>query len=180
MSEKKSDPVNHPEHYTQYEHEVIELTERLDFCLGNAVKYILRAPFKGKEVEDLNKALWYLQRYLKRNVWHKHSDETKELAMTFKNDIVDLIMNDDIGMAISEIGEILTEKRLAKLEEENELLKRRLQECEDLQEKQDEACKEGLDDIIKRLVNRTPDHYYTWQIAPMEIERDNVGNWIVR
>ena len=58
----KYDNVEHPLHYNQYPHEVIELTENLGFCLGNAVKYILRAPFKGKEVEDLQKAKWYLNR----------------------------------------------------------------------------------------------------------------------
>lgn len=59
------DPVNHPSHYTQYEHEVIELTEQLDFCVGNACKYILRSPYKGNEIQDLNKALWYIDRSMK-------------------------------------------------------------------------------------------------------------------
>lgn len=44
------DPVNHPSHYTQYEHEVIELTEQPDFCVGNACKYILRSPYKSNEI----------------------------------------------------------------------------------------------------------------------------------
>lgn len=57
------DMVNHPQHYAEhYEHEVIELTELLSFCLGNAVKYLLRAPYKGGEKEDLQKAEWYLRR----------------------------------------------------------------------------------------------------------------------
>ena len=39
-----TDLVNHPQHYAEhYDHEVIELTQHLSFCLGNAVKYILRA-----------------------------------------------------------------------------------------------------------------------------------------
>lgn len=62
MSEVKYDNISKPFHYNQFSHEVIELTECLGFCLGNAVKYILRAPFKGKEVEDLQKAKWYLNR----------------------------------------------------------------------------------------------------------------------
>lgn len=61
------DAVNHPPHYKQYRHEVIELTENLDFCVGNACKYILRAPFKGNERQDLEKALWYMER-AKRNI----------------------------------------------------------------------------------------------------------------
>ena len=63
-----SDPVNHPSHYTWLPNgvEVIDITEHLGFCLGNAVKYILRADHKGKPVEDLRKALWYIRRELKR------------------------------------------------------------------------------------------------------------------
>lgn len=58
-----TDLVNHPQHYAEhYDHEVIELTQHLSFCLGNAVKYILRAPFKGTELLDLQKAEWYVRR----------------------------------------------------------------------------------------------------------------------
>lgn len=58
-----TDLVNHPQHYAEhYDHEVIELTQHLSFCLGNAVKYILRAPFKGTEILDLQKAEWYVRR----------------------------------------------------------------------------------------------------------------------
>jgi len=38
----------------------------MNFCLGNAVKYIWRADEKGKAVEDLKKAVWYLQREISR------------------------------------------------------------------------------------------------------------------
>lgn len=61
------DAVHHPAHYTRYQYEVIELTENLDFCVGNACKYILRAPFKGNEKQDLEKALWYMER-AKKNI----------------------------------------------------------------------------------------------------------------
>ena len=63
-----ADPVNNPAHYTQGGVEVIELTENLNFCRGNAVKYICRAGIKDpdKEVEDLEKAKWYIERELKR------------------------------------------------------------------------------------------------------------------
>lgn len=54
------DPVNHPAHYCAYKREVIELTRYLDFTVGNAVKYILRAPFKGNYLQDMQKALWYI------------------------------------------------------------------------------------------------------------------------
>lgn len=60
------DPVNHPSHYTQFPVEVIELTRHLDFCSGNVVKYVCRASFKGKELEDLKKARWYLEDRIKQ------------------------------------------------------------------------------------------------------------------
>ena len=54
-----SDPIHNPAHYTQYPVQPIEISRHLSFLLGNAVKYVLRAPFKGG-VEDCNKALKYL------------------------------------------------------------------------------------------------------------------------
>ena len=61
-----SDAVNHPSHYTDGNIEVIEYIEdkKLDYCLGNAVKYISRAGKKdpAKEIEDLQKADWYINR----------------------------------------------------------------------------------------------------------------------
>lgn len=62
------DPVNHPKHYTSHPSgvEVIEITEHMNFCLGNAVKYILRADLKGNAIEDLQKAVWYVNREIQR------------------------------------------------------------------------------------------------------------------
>ena len=68
--ENKNDPVNHPSHYTDGKIEVINYIEDKDlgFCLGNAVKYISRAGKKdqSKEVEDLQKAAWYIQRKIEQ------------------------------------------------------------------------------------------------------------------
>jgi hypothetical protein len=64
-----NDPVNRPSHYTDGKIEVIEFIEdkKLGFCLGNAIKYIARAGKKNpdKTIEDINKAIWYLNRYIK-------------------------------------------------------------------------------------------------------------------
>ena len=61
------DPVNHPAHYTDGKFECIDFIESwgLGFHLGNAVKYITRAGKKDpkKKKEDLEKALWYLERF---------------------------------------------------------------------------------------------------------------------
>lgn len=58
------DAVNHPQHYVSHPSgvECITVTEHMGFNLGNAVKYIWRADLKGKSIEDLNKAIWYIQR----------------------------------------------------------------------------------------------------------------------
>lgn len=62
------DAVNHPSHYTSGKIEVIDFIEdqKLPMHLGNAVKYICRAGKKdpAKIKEDLQKAIWYLQRYV--------------------------------------------------------------------------------------------------------------------
>jgi hypothetical protein len=59
-----ADLINHPAHYTRFPVEVIEITENLDFCRGNAVKYLCRAGLKSKDTEmmDLLKAQWYVNR----------------------------------------------------------------------------------------------------------------------
>ena len=65
-----NDVVNHPAHYTDGKIEVIEFIEDkgLNFHRGNAVKYISRAGKKdpAKEIEDLKKAIWYLNREIGR------------------------------------------------------------------------------------------------------------------
>jgi hypothetical protein len=65
------DPVNHPSHYggENNPYEAIKIIEahNLGFHLGNAVKYILRAGKKGDASEDIKKAIWYLERELKKS-----------------------------------------------------------------------------------------------------------------
>lgn len=68
-SDQENDAVNHPSHYTAYKGlEIIDLTEQMNFNRGNAVKYIARAGLKdeSKEIEDLEKAQWYLAREIER------------------------------------------------------------------------------------------------------------------
>ncbi len=58
-----SDAVHHPPHYTGHPSgvECIEITRHMNFCLGNAFKYIWRAGFKGNAIEDLEEARRYIQ-----------------------------------------------------------------------------------------------------------------------
>lgn len=60
------DMINSPPHYNTGKIEVINfiLDQRLSYLAGNVVKYICRAPHKGKELEDLQKARWYLNRLM--------------------------------------------------------------------------------------------------------------------
>ena len=57
------DNVNHPSHYNHGNIEVIDAINdwKLNFALGNVVKYVARADHKGKPVEDLKKAKFYLE-----------------------------------------------------------------------------------------------------------------------
>lgn len=71
------DPVNRPKHYTSHPSgvEVIDITEHMNFCLGNVVKYVLRAEHKGNTLEDLKKARWYLNREIDRREHEANMDE---------------------------------------------------------------------------------------------------------
>jgi hypothetical protein len=56
------DQVNNPKHYTSHPSgiECLEITRHMGFNLGNVMKYIWRADLKGKDIEDLEKAAFYL------------------------------------------------------------------------------------------------------------------------
>jgi hypothetical protein len=68
VSANMTDNVNNPKHYTAHPSgiEAIEVTEHMNFCLGNAMKYIWRADLKHDAIEDLEKARWYLDREIAR------------------------------------------------------------------------------------------------------------------
>ena len=68
MPNDKSDNPISPSHYKQGKIEVIDFLDdqNLNFRLSNAIKYICRSPYKGTQVEDLKKAIWYLEREVKK------------------------------------------------------------------------------------------------------------------
>ena len=85
-----ADMVNHPPHYADhYRVEVIELTQELGFCTGNAVKYILRSPWKGAYIEDLRKAAWYIERQRSRGLDEYYGPEERQLWMSFLGDLAE-------------------------------------------------------------------------------------------
>lgn len=94
-----SDNVNHPSHYTDGNIEVIDFIEdkKLNYHRGNALKYLCRAGKKdpAKEVEDLQKAVWYINREIQRLEAQKQRDaraeELRAVGVTFADDLRRLI-----------------------------------------------------------------------------------------
>ncbi len=59
--------VDHPKHYNHIDgKEAIDICEHFNFNKGNAIKYIWRSGHKSDEIQDLNKAIWYIQREIDR------------------------------------------------------------------------------------------------------------------
>lgn len=79
--------VDHPTHYNQIQGvECIEVIEQLNlgFHLSNALKYIWRCKDKGKKVEDLKKAIWYLEREIANTERMQHVEETTNTTAFFR------------------------------------------------------------------------------------------------
>lgn len=68
IQQNDHDPVNAPRHYRSHPSgvECIQVTEHMNFCIGNAIKYLWRADEKNDAIEDLRKARWYIDREIKR------------------------------------------------------------------------------------------------------------------
>jgi hypothetical protein len=87
------DNVNHPKHYTQHPSgiECIQITEFYNFNVGNAIKYLWRAGLKAensesvhdREIEDLKKAAWYIDREIARL-----NGDTITTSVLFENETV--------------------------------------------------------------------------------------------
>ena len=97
-----SDSVNHPAHYNGFSNgaEVIDIAENLSFNLGNAVKYCARAGRKDKDktIEDLNKAIWYIEREIERlghTLPQTQSLEDRVSALEKKVKVIDRNMDVD-------------------------------------------------------------------------------------
>ena len=78
MRDELKETVNHPPHYATHPSgvEAVDIAEHLSFNLGNAFKYVWRAKKKGKQEEDLEKAIWYLEREVR---FFKLTGENMEL-----------------------------------------------------------------------------------------------------
>lgn len=89
MPKEKPDNVNQPSHYTAGRFETIEVIEDIiqhydnpieAFLVGTVIKYVSRAPLKGRQQEDLEKAQWYLNRLVS-----KQSSPVPTAADTVRN-----------------------------------------------------------------------------------------------
>lgn len=63
-----SNNVEHPKHYNSHPANVecIDIVEHFSFNIGNVIKYVWRAEYKGNELEDLKKAEFYIRREIER------------------------------------------------------------------------------------------------------------------
>ena len=99
------DNVNHPSHYTDRKIEVISYIEdkNLNYHRGNAVKYISRAGKKNadKEIEDLEKARWYINREIERITGQKR----KQVHIALEEGVAEkryyLILNESFCIEIT-------------------------------------------------------------------------------
>lgn len=113
------DNVNNPKYYAMANKhlvlEPIDICEKYSFCQGNAIKYLLRYENKNG-VEDLKKALWYLNRILNENlkIWYPDGGLDKALIKQYKKShpIAYMVMDGDIDDAKNAV-----EKAIAKAAE---------------------------------------------------------------
>lgn len=94
------DNVNHPQHYTSHPSgcECIEIAEHYDFCIGNAIKYLWRNGLKSeegisnkdKQIEDLKKAIWYINRKINLIQREDKSDIKSEIKSEITGNIFTL------------------------------------------------------------------------------------------
>lgn len=125
------DRVNHPKHYAGVPAmiECIDITRHLPFALGNAVKYLWRAGKKGgpeQEIEDLEKAQWYLDDW---ECWREHLPEVDFSAALgilhtissddmdpMRWDAIDFVLHEDMWNAKDTIDDWINEakRRLSK------------------------------------------------------------------
>lgn len=99
-----NEAVNHPSHYTYGSIETIDMIESCGwlphFCAGNALKYLTRHEHKGKKIEDLEKANWYISKLIeyytekaeKKTTFEQTQESPKEIESSkspigFKNNL---------------------------------------------------------------------------------------------
>lgn len=111
------DMVNSPKHYTGYSMvvEPIIICKELSFCIGNAVKYIVRAGLKGapeKEREDYKKAGYYITAGATESISETALQVFNIVKDAFPEDkrhIIELLLNEDTMDAYTEVNKKIEE-----------------------------------------------------------------------
>ena len=205
-----NDNVNHPSHYTDGKIEVIDFIEdkNLNFHRGNAVKYIARAGKKNpeKEVEDLEKAVWYTNREIQRisgqsknSVLLDHLEALKKFinGEWVDTDIIQTILGIDFSTGLKMFDFSRTaewnpaplngQKITTKFRLKTVLLTQKVEKLEaDIKEFERETDKETVTNlkhvcrVFERALNNAlgVDHAYTdaYKAAEEEIKREDVEN----
>ena len=96
-----NDVVNSPKHYCSSKSgvECIEVAEHMNFCLGNAMKYIWRAGLKegGDEIQDLKKAIWYINREISRREREITKNSfNKQETLHFQDGKIQIVLRKDL------------------------------------------------------------------------------------
>ena len=203
-----NDNVNHPSHYTDGKIEVIDFIEdkNLNFHRGNAVKYIARAGKKNpeKEVEDLEKAVWYTNREIQRisgqsknSVLLDHLEALKKFinGEWVDTDIIQTILGIDFSTGLKMFDFSRTaawnpaplngQKITTKFRLKTVLLTQKVEKLEaDIKEFERETDKETVTKlkftcrVFERALNNAlgVDHAYTdaYKAAEEEIKREDV------
>jgi Protein of unknwon function (DUF3310) len=83
---QKDSAVHKPHHYTAGGIEVFDFIKAwgLDFPTGNIIKYVVRSPYKGRRLEDLRKARWYLDQLISQaTLEHKKAEVAEDATLYF-------------------------------------------------------------------------------------------------
>lgn len=84
------DTISHPDHYTRGRVECVSLTSGMDFCTGNTAKYVWRWRDKNHPVQDLRKAMWYLDYTISHPGTVHYADSLRHMAWVVANHDLDL------------------------------------------------------------------------------------------
>lgn len=111
--------VNHPDHYNANPSgvEAIDVIEHMTFNVGNAVKYLWRADHKGKQIEDLKKARWYIDREIQRLEKEEHEHTGRGLKYDSFSDMMVRLYNEQTSDLILEQINTLREQKTKLLAE---------------------------------------------------------------
>lgn len=164
--------VNHPSHYTQGKREVIDLTELLDFCTGNAVKYILRAPYKGNLLRDLKKARWYFQHLADSDYGTAITADLYHMACEYGNDTLKELF--ECLYAARQAGDYSNRPYKVCVE----ILTKKIQEQEFYEVKRElKRCKEELRRVREEVPNCSPIFPKEPDCSPVYVPEENPKYW---